>query len=165
MRVRCDNQAGPPSPYGDLGGDRPGAGPGTANGGPVRWQDGSVTASTALRFRQNGAILVAVLIAFVSTVPVAGSGSIYAPLILVPLAIGLWAWRSGTDVDAAGLHVRAVLGTRSIAWGRVAELAADPRGRVSALLTDGNVIRLTAVRAADLPAVVAAAGEQLPGNG
>jgi hypothetical protein len=123
-----------------------------------------VTASTALRFRQNGAILVAVLIAFVSTVPVAGAGWVYAPVILVPLVIGLWAWRSGTDVDAAGLHVRAVLGTRSIAWARVAELAADPRGRVSALLTDGNVIRLTAVRAADLPAVVTAAGEQLAGN-
>jgi hypothetical protein len=123
-----------------------------------RWQDGVVTASVPLRFRQNGAILVAVLIAFVGTIPVAGANWALAPLFLVPLAIGLWAWRSGTDVDDAGLHVRALLGTRHIAWARVLELAADPRGRVSALLTDGHAIRLTAVRAGDLPALLRASG-------
>ena len=117
-----------------------------------------MTASNSLRFRQNGAFLVAVMIAFVGTVPLAGARLAFAPLILVPLAIGVWAWRSGTDVDQAGLRVRALFGTRSIAWSRVAELAADPRGRVSALLTDGHVIRLTAVRATDLPAVMAAGG-------
>jgi hypothetical protein len=123
-----------------------------------------VTASNLLRFRQNGAVLVAVMIAFVGTVPLAGARWSLSPIILIPLAIGLWAWRSGTDVDDAGLRVRALLGTRSIAWSRVVELAADPRGRVSALLTDGHAIRLTAVRAADLPAVVAAAGQQLASN-
>jgi hypothetical protein len=123
-----------------------------------------VTASNSLRFRQNGAVLVAVMIAFVGTVPLAGARWALSPIILIPLAVGVWAWRSGTDVDAAGLRVRALLGTRSIAWSRVVELAADPRGRVSALLTDGHAIRLTAVRARDLPAVVAAAGQQLASN-
>jgi hypothetical protein len=41
----------------------------------------------------------------------------------------------------------------------VAELAPDPRGRVSALLDNGSVIRLTGVTTANLPAVLAA-GEQ-----
>lgn len=120
-----------------------------------------MTASNSLRFRQNGAVLVAVMIAFVGTVPLAGAGWAFSPIILIPLAIGVWAWRSGTDVDTAGLRVRALFGTRAIAWSRVAELAADPRGRVSALLTDGHTIRLVAVRATDLPALVAAAGAKL----
>jgi hypothetical protein len=119
-----------------------------------------VTASRSLRFRQNGAILVAVMIAFVGTIPLAGASWALAPVILVPLAAGAWAWRSGTDVDEAGFRVRALFGNRSIAWSRVVELASDPRGRVSALLTDGHMIRLTAVRSADLPAVVRASGKQ-----
>ena len=117
-----------------------------------------MTASTSLRFRQNGAVLVAVMIAFVGVVPLAGAGWAFSPIIAIPLAVGVWAWRSGTDVDPAGLRVRALVGTRTIAWSRVVELAADPRGRVSALLTDGHVIRLVAVRATDLPALAAAAG-------
>jgi hypothetical protein len=119
-----------------------------------------VTASNTLRFRQNGAVLVAVMIAFVGFIPLAGASWVLAPLIVVPLAVGVWAWRSGTDVDDAGLRVRALLGTRAVAWSRVVELAADPRGRVSALLNDGHVIRLTAVRATDLPAVLRVSGQQ-----
>jgi hypothetical protein len=121
----------------------------------------AVTASNTLRFRQNGAVLVAVMIAFVGTIPLAGTSWALAPLVAVPLAVGIWALRSGTDVDDAGLRVRALFGTHAVAWSRVVELAADPRGRVSALLTDGHVIRLTAVRATDLPAVVRASGQQL----
>jgi hypothetical protein len=117
-----------------------------------------VTASAPLRFRQNGAFLVAVMIAFVGTVPLAAVSWAFAPLILIPLAVGAWAWRSGTDIDTTELRVRALFGTRHIPWTRVAELAADPRGGVSALLTDGYAIRLTAVRATDLPAVARATG-------
>lgn len=112
----------------------------------------------SLRFRQSGATLVAALIAFVSALPLAGSRWALTPLLLLPVGFGVWAWRAGTDVDAAGLRVRALLGTTAIAWDRVAGLTADPRGRASALLTDGHEIRLTGVSAADLPAVVAAAG-------
>lgn len=114
-----------------------------------------------LRFRQSGATLVAALIALVGALPLAGSRWSLLPILLVPLAAGGWAWRAGTDVDATGLRVRALLATTTVAWDRVAELAADPRGRVSALLTDGNMIRLTGVRAADLPKVVAASGSAL----
>jgi hypothetical protein len=115
---------------------------------------GGVTAPTSLRFRQNGAFLVAVMIAFVGTLPLAGVNGAYAPVILIPLAIGGWAWRSGTDIDADGLRVRALLGSRRIGWPRVREIAADPKGRVFALLTDGHAIRLAAVRATDLPLIL-----------
>jgi hypothetical protein len=94
------------------------------------------------------------MIAFVGTLPLAGLSWAFAPLALIPLAIGVWAWRSGTDIDDAGLSVRALLGSRRIDWSRVRELAADPKGRVFALLTDGHAIRLNAVRATDLPLIL-----------
>lgn len=121
-----------------------------------------------LRFRQSGATLVAALIAFVGAIPLAGSSWALAPVLLVPLVAGVWAWRAGTDVDHAGLRVRALFGSTTVAWSRIAELAADPRGRVSALLTDGHVVRLTGVPATALPQLVAAGGQQLtraPGAG
>ncbi|HET9517373.1 MAG TPA: PH domain-containing protein [Actinoplanes sp.] len=120
----------------------------------------SVAASVPLRFRQNGAVLVAVLIAVAGTLPIATISWAFAPLLLVPLAVAGWAWRSGTDIDEHELRVRAMLGTRHIPWTRVTELAADPRGGVSALLTDGHVIRLTAMRARDLRTVTQPEADQ-----
>jgi hypothetical protein len=112
-----------------------------------------------LRIRRSGALLVAALIAFVGTVPLAGTRWALAPLLLIPLLAMIWAWRAGTDVYPDALRVRALVGSTTIPWSRVTELAPDPQGRVSALLDNGNVIRLTGVTTANLPAVIAA-GEQ-----
>ncbi|MEU7901850.1 PH domain-containing protein [Actinoplanes sp. NPDC049118] len=114
-----------------------------------------------LRVRKSGALIVAALIAFVGTLPFAGARWQLAPILLIPLAVLVWSLRAGTDVDAEGLRVRALLGTTDIPWSRVAELAPDDRRRVSALLTDGRVIRLTGVTTANLPAVIAASGRKL----
>lgn len=121
----------------------------------------NVSRKPALRVRKSGALVVAALIAFVGTVPLAGASWQLAPIILIPLAILLWAVRAGTDVGPAGLRVRALLGSTDIAWDAVQEFAPDGRGRVSALLNDGNVIRLTGVTTANLPAVIAAGGLEL----
>ncbi len=51
-----------------------------------------------LRVRKTGALLVAAVIAFVGAVPVAGAGWQYAPILLIPAAVFVWAWRAGTDV-------------------------------------------------------------------
>lgn len=119
-----------------------------------------MTRPPTMRFRPPGAVLVAAMIAFVSALPVAGLAWYLAPVLLVPLMVGIWAWRAGTDADDAGLRVRALFGTLDVPWSRVAELAADRRGRAAALLTDGRVIRLTAVGARDLPAVLRASGRE-----
>ena len=34
------------------------------------------------------------------------------PLLLIPIAFAIWAWRSGTDADRDGVRVRALLGQR-----------------------------------------------------
>jgi hypothetical protein len=112
-----------------------------------------------LRVRRSGALLVAALIAFAGTVPLAGARWSLTPILLIPLLAGVWAWRAGTDVYPDALRVRALFGSTTVPWERIAELAPDQHGRVSALLDNGNVIRLTGVTPANLPAVIAA-GEQ-----
>ncbi|MFC7534405.1 PH domain-containing protein [Actinoplanes sp. GCM10030250] len=114
-----------------------------------------------LRVRKSGAVLVAALIALFGAVPLAGATWALAPLLLIPLAVLVWAWRAGTDVYADELRVRALFGGSRVPWSRITELAPDERGRVSALLDNGNVIRLTAVDRDNLPLVLAASGHPL----
>jgi hypothetical protein len=104
---------------------------------------------------------VAALIAFLGALPLATSRWYLAPILLVPLAIGLWAWRAGTDADSAGVRIRALLGQRTIPWSDIVELAADPRGQAVVLLRDGRTATLPAVRPTDLPDLVAASGQRL----
>jgi hypothetical protein len=113
----------------------------------------------AVRVRKSGTALVAGVIALVSAVPLAGTSWAFAPVLLVPLAVLAWAWRAGTDVYPDEVRVRALFGGNRVPWSRIVELAPDQRGRVSALLDNGNVIRLTAVTRENLPLVLAAAGK------
>ncbi|MEV4659190.1 PH domain-containing protein [Micromonospora sp. NPDC049301] len=115
-----------------------------------------------VRFRYNQAILVAAVIAFIGALPLANARGYLLPVLLVPLAVALWAWRAGTDADPRELRLRALAGQRRIGWDRVVELATDARGRVVARLDDGQQVVLPAVRGADLPRLVAATGQTLP---
>jgi Bacterial PH domain len=115
----------------------------------------------ALRIRRSGALVVAALIAFISAVPLAGTRWALTPILLIPLLAMIWAWRAGTDVYPDALRVRALFGSTTVPWSRVTELAPDPQGRVSALLDNGNVIRLTGVTKANLPAVMAVSEQKI----
>jgi hypothetical protein len=121
----------------------------------------------ALRVRRSGALVVAALIALVGTVPLAGVRWALAPILLIPFLVLVWAWRAGTDVFPDRLRVRALFGSTTVPWARVAQLAPDRSKRVSALLDNGNVIRLTGVTTDNLPRVIAAGGQQMsePDNG
>jgi hypothetical protein len=83
-------------------------------------------------------------------------------VLLVPLGVGVWAWRAGTDADARELRLRALFGQRRIGWDRVVELTTDGRGRAVARLDDGQQVVLPAVRGTDLPRLVSATGQTLP---
>jgi Bacterial PH domain len=137
-----------------------------------------VSSTDALRFRHSGALLAAALMGLVCTLPVVFGPDLYAqqssddaagstvrwfllPILLIPIALAAWAWRTGTDADREGVRVRALLGQRQIRWSQISELVADRRGRAMALLTDGSTIALPAVSRADLPRLVAASGQQL----
>ncbi|MGS2614816.1 PH domain-containing protein [Micromonospora sp. LZ34] len=118
--------------------------------------------SDTVRFRYNQAILVAAIIAAIGALPLASARWYLVPVLLVPLAVAVWAWRAGTDADTRELRLRALTGQRRIGWDHVVELATDPRGRAVARLDDGQQVVLPAVRGADLPRLVSATGQALP---
>ena len=112
-----------------------------------------------LRVRKTGALLVFGVIAFVGTVPLAGTSPAWALVLIIPAAVIVWAWRAGTDVREDDLRVKALVGSTRVPWSSIVELAPDERGRISALLDNGNAIKLTAVTKDNLPRVLAAAGK------
>jgi hypothetical protein len=114
-----------------------------------------------LRFRHNSAVTVAAVLAVIGGLSLAKWAVYLLPLLLVPLAIAVWGWRSGTDVDADGVTIRAALGKRRVPWSEIAEFTPDGRGRVAARLTSGRALRLTAVPASALARVVALSGQTL----
>jgi hypothetical protein len=112
------------------------------------------------RFRYHAALAVAAVVALIGAIPLAASAWYLTPILLVPLAVAVWAWRAGTDAGPDGLVVRALLGRRRIPWSSVTELIPDERGRVHAMLADGMAVPLPAVTARDLPQLTAAATDQ-----
>jgi len=117
-----------------------------------------VSSSGPIRFRHHGAIAAAALIAVIGAIPLASAAWYFLPAALLPLVVAVWAWRAGTDAGPDGLRLRALLGQRRVPWSEVAELGGDRRGRATARLTDGRELPLPAVRATDLPRLVAASG-------
>ncbi len=109
-----------------------------------------------LRVRKTGALLVAAVIAFVGTIPLAGARWQLTPILIIPAVFVVWAWRAGTDVFADQLRIRALFGSTRVPWARIAELAPDQRGQVSARLNTGQVIKLTGVTKDNLSRVLAA---------
>ncbi|WP_067505499.1 PH domain-containing protein [Actinoplanes sp. TFC3] len=114
-----------------------------------------------LRVRRSGALVLAAFIAFVGTVPFAGVTWQLAPLLLIPLAVMVWAWRAGTDVFPEGLKVRALFGSTTLTWPQITAFAPDERNRISVRTNDNRVVPLTAVTTDNLPAVLAAGGQEV----
>jgi hypothetical protein len=113
-----------------------------------------------VRFRHHGAVPLAALLAFVGAIPVAAFAWYLTPLLLVPLAVMVWGWRSGTEAGPDGLVLSALLGRRRLGWDQVVALTCSGR-RVHAHLTSGRAIGLPAVRPADLPRLVTGSGHRL----
>ncbi len=118
-------------------------------------------AEPTLRFRRHSAITVAAIIALISGVTLGTWAPYLLPLLVIPLLIAVWGWRSGTDVDADGLTVRAAVGRRRIAWSEVTGILLDSDGRPAARLRSGRFVTLPAVTPADVPRLVAASGHEL----
>ncbi|MDT4911618.1 MAG: hypothetical protein QOC66_746 [Pseudonocardiales bacterium] len=129
-------------------------------------------------FRVPASAYLAVLFVFFGSIPLAFTRSSFtfdakggeqgAPLVvgwhtlllLVPVLAAVFIRRTATFVDADGIRVRAVLGSRRLPWDEVRGLAVSGRS-IYAVLADGSV-RLPCVRQADLGAVSRASGGRLP---
>ncbi|GAA0721412.1 PH domain-containing protein [Dactylosporangium roseum] len=113
-----------------------------------------------VKFRRSAAIAVAAAITVIGAVPLLAESLWFLPVPLIPLAVTVWAWRAGTDVDEGGFTVRALLGSRRFLWAAVDGLVAQG-GSVQARLANGHLVTLDAVRADDLPRVIEASGKEL----
>jgi hypothetical protein len=120
-----------------------------------------VSNQVKVKFRRSAAIAVAAGITVIGAVPLLAESVWFLLVLLVPLAITIWAWRAGTDVDQRGFTVRALLGSRTVPWNAVDGLVSDGR-TVQARLANGAMVPLDAVRPSDLPRVVQASGQELP---
>ncbi len=115
---------------------------------------------TRVRFRQHAGLAIAGLVAFFGAVPFAVSRWYLSPVLLVPLAVAVWAWRSGTDADAEGVTIRALFGQRRLPWTRIVGFVPDKR-RVTALLDGGTSVQLPAVTPGDLAGLLQAGGQKI----
>lgn len=91
----------------------------------------------------------------------------FALLYVVPVAVAAFIARRGTDVDADGVTVHALLRSEAFAWTSVRGLSVSDRGRVSLALADGAgeiaaVVRLPCVGIAGLPVLAEASGGAVP---
>jgi hypothetical protein len=80
--------------------------------------------------------------------------------LLIPVLAAFFIRRNATIVDPTGIRVRALFGSRQLAWDDLRGVSVDGRN-VYAVLTEGSV-RLPCVRVADLGAVARASGGRLP---
>ncbi|NYD36655.1 PH domain-containing protein [Actinomycetospora corticicola] len=105
--------------------------------------------------------LVAVAFLALCLSPIAFQGGPWFLLFLGPLAVGAWVVRSRTRADEEGLHVRRVLGTRSVAWSELSMLRLPQKGWVRAVPTDGAELELRGVRIRDLGRISEASGNRI----
>ena len=81
-------------------------------------------------------------------------------LFLVPVVVAFFVARTATIVDADGIRVRALFGSRAMRWDEIRGLSVSGRG-VYAVLGDGAV-RLPCVRIANLAELARASGGRVP---
>jgi hypothetical protein len=87
---------------------------------------------------------------------------VLALVYLIPLAGALYVARTATVVDSAGLHARALLGSRTIGWNELAGLRLDRSGAVYAVDRAGGQLRLPCVRSTRLDELIAAGAGRIP---
>jgi hypothetical protein len=116
-----------------------------------------------LRFRLSPAITVAGLVVTIAGLSLATWAPYLLPLLAIPLAVAVYGWRAGTDVDRNGLTVHAGVGARRVPWSQVTELVSD-HNQVAARLASGRTLALTAVRPKDLSRITRVANGDEPGQ-
>ena len=109
-------------------------------------------ATPVTRLRMPRSALVAVVVLVVCTIPLASVSPWLLLLFALPAAIGAYVWRSGVDLDAEGIEVRAAFGSTRVPWGAVAGLQVRSRGELWLQRRDGTAVRLPVLRSPrDLP--------------
>jgi hypothetical protein len=122
----------------------------------------STAGSPRAVFRISPLVLLFALALAVCATPVAFGAPFLWLVYLVPVGIVVWTLRTRTVVDADGIHVRRLVGSRNLPWDALAALRVKDRSRVRAVLADGGELALPAVHVRDLHVLAMASGGRLP---
>ncbi|WP_018334923.1 PH domain-containing protein [Actinomycetospora chiangmaiensis] len=123
---------------------------------------GTSTPAAPATFRAVPTVaLVAVGFLALCLSPIAFQGGPWFLLFLAPAAVAVWVVRSRTRVDEAGLHVRRIVGTRSVAWSDLTGLRLPGKGWVRAVPAQGAEVELRGIRIRDLGRVAEASGHRI----
>jgi hypothetical protein len=128
--------------------------------------------SRRLRIRRSAAITGVAFVAWLTVAPLslalmferplwgAFSAALGLALLLAPVTVSMWAWRSGVDVTSEGIAVRGLFTSRTIAWKHIDGFATGDDG-VAAILDDQSQVRLDPLRPENLPKVLEIGGQEL----
>ena len=143
-----------------------------ASTGPLPGSPTSRRSRSRLRVRRSAAITGAAFVAWLAVTPLSLALIVERPLwgafstatgfliLLVPVAVSMWAWRSGVDVTSEGIAVRGLFTSRTIAWKHIDGFATGNEG-VAAILDDQSQVRLDPLKPENLPQVLAIGGQEL----
>jgi hypothetical protein len=125
-----------------------------------------------LRVRRPAAVTGAAFVAWLTVTPLSVALIVERPvwgavsavaglaLLLAPVAVSMWAWRSGVDVTSEGISVRGMFTSRTIAWKHIDGFAHGSEG-VAAILDDQSQVRLDPLKPENLPQVLEIGGQEL----
>jgi hypothetical protein len=122
----------------------------------------STAGSPRAVFRISPLVLLFALALAVCATPVAFGAPFLWLVYLVPVGIVVWTLRIRTVVDADGIRVRRLVGSRHLPWDALVALRVKDRSRVRAVLADGGELALPAVHVRDLHVLAMASGGRLP---
>lgn len=112
-------------------------------------------------FRLPLMALVFPVLLLLCTIPLAGLGSWWNLMYLVPVLALVWAVTTRTTADTAGIRVSGLLRRRSIAWDQIDRLELDGPRWIVLVTRDGSRTRLPMVLTRDLPRLTARSGGKL----
>jgi hypothetical protein len=95
------------------------------------------------------------------TVPLAAVTTWTLILLLIPLTVAVWVLRTGVDIGDAGITVRSLAGSRTVAWPELAGIRVAAGGRLWLVTIGGTEVRMPVMRARDLPQLAAMSGGRI----
>jgi hypothetical protein len=117
--------------------------------------------TTPARLRMSRTSLIPVALLFVCVIPLATARLWTLVFLVVPLAVAVWALRTGVDIDDSAVTVRGAIGSRRVPWSQLAGIRIGARRGLWLVTTEGAEVRLPVLRVGDLPRLAALSGGRI----
>ena len=121
-----------------------------------------VTGSAPVRLRMSRTMLLPLVLFALCLLPVVLVSPWGLLLLLLPALLAAWVLRIGVTVGEDGIGVQSLVGARQVAWGELAGIRVDERGRLWLVTTAGTEVALPVLRARDRPRLADLSGGRIP---